>query len=161
MGTLNLGQKKPNARQDTKGIMSICSSSLQKMSKMSRKHLKCLISTTFLTFMNAKIWQLFLYIWTLQNNWNGQKIFQQLQLSAGPTRAPKLAWFQALLPVTPCIVLPISRFPDIPQKTSCTYNVPIDVIFYLRYVTAFKANTAAHFFWTHYAKPLARGPKII
>ena len=34
----------------------------------------------------------------------------------------------------PCIVLPISRLHDIAQKTTCTQNVPADVIFHLRYV---------------------------
>ena len=37
----------------------------------------------------------------------------------------------------PCIVLPLSQLPDIAQKTNCTQNVPMDVIFHLRYAPAF------------------------
>ena len=44
--------------------------------------------------------------------------------------------FDFLDNLIPCIVLPISRLPDIEQKTICTQNVPMDVTFHLRYVLA-------------------------
>ena len=37
----------------------------------------------------------------------------------------------------PCFVLPISRLPDVAQKTICTQNVAMDVTFNLKYVPAF------------------------
>ena len=40
----------------------------------------------------------------------------------------------------PSIVLLISQLPDITQKTTCTKNVAMDVIFHLRYVLAFLTN---------------------
>ena len=48
----------------------------------------------------------------------------------------------------PCIVLPISRLPNIAQKTICTQNVPTDVTFHLRYVQAFKTKCN----WRYQAK---------
>ena len=38
----------------------------------------------------------------------------------------------------PCFVLPISRLPDIAQKTTCTQNEAIDVTFQMKYVLVFQ-----------------------
>ena len=42
--------------------------------------------------------------------------------------------------LTPNIVLPISKLPNIAQKTICTHNIPLDVTFILKYVTALYIN---------------------
>ena len=36
----------------------------------------------------------------------------------------------------PNIFLPISKLPNITQKTICTHNIPMDVSFHLKYATA-------------------------
>ena len=42
--------------------------------------------------------------------------------------------------------MPISHLPNIAQKTNCTQNVPIDVIFHLKYVPAFLNNCSQRYF---------------
>ena len=45
-------------------------------------------------------------------------------------------YFDYLANLIPCIVLPISRLPDIAQKTTCTQNVPMNATFYSKCVLA-------------------------
>ena len=45
--------------------------------------------------------------------------------------------FDYLDNLIPSILLLISQLPDITQKTTCTKNVAMDVIFHLRYVPDF------------------------